>query len=83
MRHADGRLGWPTHAPFDAVLVAAAAPTMPQALLDQLAVGGRAVMPVGPQGGEQVLTLFVRGADGVEEHRLQRVSFVPLLDDVD
>ena len=82
VRHGDGRQGWPTHAPFDAVLVAAAASSMPQALLEQLAVGGRAVMPIGPQG-EQVLTLFVRGTDGVDEHPLQRVSFVPLLENVD
>ena len=82
VRHGDGRLGWTTHAPFDAVLVAAAAPAMPSALLAQLAIGGRAVMPVGPQG-DQILTLFVRTLEGVEEHALQRVSFVPLLDNVD
>ena len=82
VRHGDGRLGWGTHAPFDAVLVAAAAPAIPQALLDQLAPGGRAVMPVGRQG-EQILTLFKRTEAGIEEIPLQRVSFVPLLENVD
>ena len=82
VRHGDGRLGWGTHAPFDAVLVAAAAPAIPQALLDQLAPGGRAVMPVGRQG-EQILTLFKRTEAGIEDIPLQRVSFVPLLENVD
>jgi protein-L-isoaspartate(D-aspartate) O-methyltransferase len=82
VRHGDGRLGWATHAPFDAVLVAAAAPAIPPALLEQLAPGGRAVMPVGRQG-EQVLTLFRRTDAGIEEIPLQRVSFVPLLENVD
>lgn len=82
VRHGDGRLGWNVHAPFDAVLVAAAAPAIPPALLDQLAPGGRAVMPVGRQG-EQILTLFRRSETGIEEIPLQRVSFVPLLENVD
>lgn len=82
VRHGDGRLGWPAHAPFDAILVAAAAATVPAALLEQLAVGGRAIMPVGRQG-EQVLTLIRRTEDGYEEEALQRVSFVPLLENVD
>jgi protein-L-isoaspartate(D-aspartate) O-methyltransferase len=82
VRHGDGRLGWASQAPFDAVLVAAAAPTMPKALLEQLSIGGRAVMPIGRQG-DQMLTLFRRTEDGFEEQPLQRVSFVPLLDNVD
>ncbi|HMM77386.1 MAG TPA: protein-L-isoaspartate(D-aspartate) O-methyltransferase [Gammaproteobacteria bacterium] len=82
VRHGDGRLGWPAHAPFDAILVAAAAATVPAALLEQLAVGGRAIMPVGRQG-EQMLTLIRRTEDGYEEEALQRVSFVPLLENVD
>ncbi|MGE3775502.1 MAG: protein-L-isoaspartate(D-aspartate) O-methyltransferase [Gammaproteobacteria bacterium] len=82
VRHGDGRLGWPAHAPFDAILVAAAAATVPAPLLEQLAVGGRAIMPVGRQG-EQMLTLIRRTEDGYEEEALQRVSFVPLLENVD
>jgi protein-L-isoaspartate(D-aspartate) O-methyltransferase len=82
VRHGDGRLGWPAHAPFDAILVAAAAASVPGALLEQLAVGGRAIMPVGRQG-EQMLTLIRRTEDGYEEEALQRVTFVPLLENVD
>jgi len=82
VRHGDGRLGWPAHAPFDAILIAAAAATVPPAVLEQLAVGGRAIMPVGRQG-EQMLTLIRRTEDGYEEEALQRVSFVPLLENVE
>lgn len=82
VRHGDGRLGWPAHAPFDAILVAAAAATVPMGLLDQLVVGGRAIMPIGRQG-EQMLTLIRRTEDGYTEEALQRVSFVPLLENVD
>lgn len=82
VRHGDGRLGWPAHAPFDAILVAAAAATIPTPLLEQLAVGGRAIMPVG-RHGEQMLTLIRRTEDGYEEEGLQRVTFVPLLENVD
>lgn len=82
VRHGDGRLGWPAHAPFDAILVAAAAATVPTGLLDQLVVGGRAIMPIGRQG-EQMLTLIRRTEDGYTEEALQRVSFVPLLENVD
>ncbi len=82
VRHGDGRLGWAAHAPFDAILVAAAASSVPPKLLEQLSVGGRAIMPVGRQG-EQMLTLIRRTNDGFEEEALQRVSFVPLLENVD
>jgi protein-L-isoaspartate(D-aspartate) O-methyltransferase len=82
VRHGDGRLGWSAHAPFDAVLVAAAAAAAPARLLEQLAVGGRAIMPIGRQG-EQVLTLIRRTEEGFFEEGLQRVSFVPLLENVD
>lgn len=82
VRHGDGRLGWAAHAPFDAILVAAAAATVPEDLLEQLAVGGRLVMPVGRRGA-QVLTLIRRREDGYDEEPLQRVSFVPLLESID
>lgn len=82
VRHGDGRLGWAAHAPFDAILVAAAAAVAPPKLLEQLAPGGRAIMPIGRQG-EQMLTLIRRTESGFEEERLQRVSFVPLLENVD
>ncbi len=82
VRHGDGRLGWSAHAPFDAILVAAATAKAPATLLEQLAVGGRAIMPIGRQGA-QMLTLIRRTEDGYEEEPLQRVSFVPLLENVE
>lgn len=79
IQHGDGHAGWPENAPFDAILVAAAAMEVPGALLQQLAPGGRLVMPVGPPG-EQVLTLCERKGGSFTEARLQRVSFVPLVE---
>ncbi len=81
VRHGDGRLGWAIHGPFDAILIAAAAGVVPQPLLEQLAIGGRLVMPVGVPG-EQTLTLIRRTEEGLSEEALQRVSFVPLIDGV-
>jgi protein-L-isoaspartate(D-aspartate) O-methyltransferase len=81
VRHADGRLGWPDHAPYDAILVAAASVGVPQLLLTQLAIGGRIVLPVGV-AGTQELRLITRTDGGYAEERLERVSFVPLLDGV-
>lgn len=81
VRHGDGFLGWPEHAPFDAILVAAAPVGVPAALLEQLAIGGRLVIPVG-RAGAQELRLLTRTAGGIEETILERVSFVPLLDGI-
>lgn len=72
----DGSLGWPALAPFDAIVVSAAAPRAPRALLDQLAPGGRLVIPVGPREGPQRLLRIAK--DGREEE-LALVRFVPLL----
>jgi len=78
MRHGDGFDGWSGHAPFDGILVAAAPGFVPQALVDQLDVGGRLVIPVGAQGTQRLLSL-TRTEEGVEEETLARVSFVPLV----
>ena len=78
LRHGDGTLGWPSHAPFDAILVAAAPLTVPEALLKQLKVGGRLVVPVGPEG-EQQLVRFTRREQRIEREALGAVTFVPLL----
>lgn len=78
VRHGDGRAGAPGDAPWDAVHVAAAAPTIPTALLDQLIDGGRLVMPVGPRSSQHLL-LVRRHGDGFEDEDLGRVRFVPLL----
>ena len=78
LRLADGSLGWPEHAPYDGILVAAAAPSVPQALCDQLAPGGRLVAPVGTRGSQR-LVLMVREAEGFQQRTLEAVSFVPLV----
>ncbi|TLY54417.1 MAG: protein-L-isoaspartate(D-aspartate) O-methyltransferase [Gammaproteobacteria bacterium] len=77
-RHGDGTLGWRAHAPFDGILEAAAPLTVPEALVEQLRVGGRLVVPVGPEG-EQELVRFTRREQGVQRESLGGVAFVPLL----
>ena len=78
--HGDGTLGWPEHAPYDAIAVAAGAPEVPPALLEQLAPGGRLVIPVGPDETSQVLMRVTRvGADAFREEPLGEVRFVPLI----
>ena len=77
-RHGDGSLGWKAHAPFDGILVAAAPLTVPEALIKQLKVGGRLLVPIGPEG-EQELVRFTRREQRVERESLGPVAFVPLL----
>ena len=77
-RHGDGSLGWKTQAPFDGILVAAAPLVVPEALLKQLAVGGRLLVPVGPEG-EQELIRYTRREQRMERESLGGVAFVPLL----
>lgn len=78
LRHGDGEKGWPEHAPFDGILVTAAPASVPTALIDQLADGGRLVIPVG-HGGSQDLKLITRSGDQLDEQILERVAFVPLV----
>jgi protein-L-isoaspartate(D-aspartate) O-methyltransferase len=74
----DGYLGWPEHAPFDAIIVTAAPPRVPQPLIDQLAVGGRLVIPVGERNGAQELIVGIKQEDGtLERRRVMGVRFVP------
>jgi protein-L-isoaspartate(D-aspartate) O-methyltransferase len=75
--YADGGLGLPDIAPFDGIIMAAAATHIPQGLLDQLAVGGRLVLPLGAQ--EQTLHMIERDDQGYRESKLEAVKFVPLL----
>ena len=80
IRIGDGYKGWPEKAPFDAIVVTAAAPRVPQALLDQLKPGGRLVIPVGGDSEIQYLKLITRRADGgYDEKRVLPVRFVPLV----
>lgn len=78
----DGSLGWPGQAPFDRILVTAAAEDPPAALIDQLRVGGIMVLPVGQSDDIQQLIKIVKTAQGLEYHELSDVRFVPLLPDV-
>lgn len=78
IRYADGHLGWPSQAPFDGIMVTAASQSVPQDLLDQLAVGGTLVIPV-EKSGQQRLVAVQRTAEGFEETDLGAVVFVPLL----
>jgi len=77
-RHGDGAQGWRTQGPFDGILVAAAPLTVPEALTAQLAIGGRLIVPVGPEGEQQLLRL-TRREQGIERRVLGAVSFVPLI----
>lgn len=77
-RHGDGFVGMKEHAPFDGILAAAVSEDVPQELIDQLAVGGRIVMPVG-RGDHQVLVVVDKTATGVRQHEIEAVRFVPRL----
>jgi protein-L-isoaspartate(D-aspartate) O-methyltransferase len=77
----DGARGWPEHAPFDRIVVTAAARRVPQALIDQLAEGGRMVIPVGSPDGIQDLMLIVKSVGGaLDERNILPVRFVPLIE---
>jgi len=80
VRTGDGSLGWPEQAPFDAIVVAAGGPSVPAALVDQLAVGGRLVIPVGPDPRTQnLLRLRKRDDHTIRQEDLGGVRFVPLI----
>ena len=80
MRHGDGLEGWPTEAPFDLILGAAAPETLPAALLEQLAPDGRLILPVG--GRRQQLMMVTSTTDGYIEEIIEEVNFVPMLQGV-
>lgn len=79
VHHADGSLGWPSRAPYDGIAVAAGAPHVPRALLEQLAVGGRLVIPAGPAEDQRLLVIVRRDESKYEQRDLGEVRFVPLV----
>ncbi len=81
LKHGDGQLGLPEAAPFDTIILAAAAQRVPPALLQQLALGGRMMLPLGTN--DQVLCLIERRPEGFVESRLDAVRFVPLLSGIE
>ena len=79
VHHADGTLGWPAEAPYDAIAVAAGAPAPPPALLQQLAIGGRLVIPTGPPDAQRLVRITRKTDIDYGEEDLGDVRFVPLL----
>jgi protein-L-isoaspartate(D-aspartate) O-methyltransferase len=79
VRCSDGTTGWPIYSPFDAILVAAGGPEVPQPLVDQLAIGGRLVIPIGQTKNSQRLVKVTRTDKGVESSDAGPCAFVPLI----
>jgi protein-L-isoaspartate(D-aspartate) O-methyltransferase len=79
VRCGDGTLGWAEHAPYDAIVVTAGGPDVPQALRDQLAIGGRLVMPIGPPHAQTLIRATRTGVDEFRTDDLGPVAFVPLI----
>lgn len=77
--YADGTLGWAPYAPYDGIVVTAGGSEIPQALVDQLAPGGRLVIPVGPPGAQSLRLIQRNAGGGTLEQDLGSVTFVPLL----
>lgn len=75
----DGTWGWKNYAPYDAIIVTAAAPEIPTALLNQLNIGGRLIIPVGSQENSQQLLTIKRTVDGITQEKIEDVIFVPLV----
>lgn len=81
-KHADGNIGWSTNGPFDGIIVAAAPIGVPEALLEQLAINGRLIIPVGKAGAQKLL-LVTRTEEDYKEEYIDSVSFVPMLGGID
>ena len=81
VRAGDGALGWPEHAPFDGIVVTAAAPSIPPALVEQLRIGGTMIIPVGEPGAQSLMRVRRTADGGSDSSRVLPVAFVPLLSD--
>jgi protein-L-isoaspartate(D-aspartate) O-methyltransferase len=79
LHQGDGYLGWPEHAPYNAIIVTAAPDELPHPLTEQLAEGGRLVIPIGPANGQQTLWKFVRQGEALQAQPKLAVKFVPLI----
>lgn len=79
VRHGDGTLGWPEHAPYDGIVVAAGGPNVPSSLRRQLAVNGRLVMPVGKQRKQRLVRIIRQAENEFSQEQLGPVRFVPLI----
>jgi protein-L-isoaspartate(D-aspartate) O-methyltransferase len=77
LKHSDGGIGWPEYGPFDGIMVTAAPTGLPQSLLEQLAVGGRLILPLQREQG-QVMLRITRTMDGYQQEHLEAANFVPL-----
>lgn len=78
LKHSDGGIGLPEYSPYDGIIVTAAAEVLPQSLLEQLAVGGRLIIPVKSNQG-QVMIRIIRTKDGFQKQELESANFVPLV----
>jgi protein-L-isoaspartate(D-aspartate) O-methyltransferase len=79
LRHSDGSWGWEEAAPFDVIIVTAAPEVLPDALLEQVRIGGRIIVPVGGSGNVQELQCLTRTESGFDKEVIERVVFVPML----
>ncbi len=78
VRIGDGYLGWSEHSPYDGIIITCAPEKVPDSLLHQLAEGGRLVVPLGPEGGVQILTLFEKTGGKIKKTEIAPVRFVPM-----
>lgn len=79
LKNGDGSLGWPLHAPFNGILVTAGAPIVPEALKEQLAIGGRLIIPVGDNNKQKMLRITRTSEEDYQTEEFDYFSFVPLL----
>lgn len=82
VKYGDGYQGWEEHAPFDAILITAAAPRLPRPLVEQLKVGGRMVVPIDNEYGHQDLVRYTKTEDGLEHDIITGVQFVPMTGEI-